>query len=38
MSDLADKHIAEAMQILRDLGMPREQQNERSAQRHAPAI
>jgi hypothetical protein len=31
MSDLADKHIAEAMQILRDLGMPREQQNERSA-------
>jgi BsuBI/PstI restriction endonuclease domain/BsuBI/PstI restriction endonuclease HTH domain len=31
MSDLADQHIAEAMQILRDLGMPREQQNERSA-------
>jgi BsuBI/PstI restriction endonuclease domain/BsuBI/PstI restriction endonuclease HTH domain len=31
MSELTDKHIAEAMQILRDLGMPREQQNERSA-------
>jgi adenine-specific DNA-methyltransferase len=31
MSDLADKQIAETMQILRDLGMPREQQNERSA-------